>query len=38
MNITFSDEEIKDLLVAWAALGVAFTLFLERDIRMALLG
>ena len=38
MNITFSDEEIKDLLVAWAALGVAFALFLERDIRMALLG
>ncbi|MFC6865319.1 metalloprotease [Halomicroarcula sp. GCM10025817] len=38
MNITFSDEELKDLLVAWAALGVAFTLFLERDIRMALLG
>ncbi|MFC7020990.1 MULTISPECIES: site-2 protease family protein [Haloarcula] len=38
MNVTFSDEEITDLLVAWAALGVAFTLFLERDIRMALLG
>ena len=38
MNITFSDAEIKDLFVAWLALGVAFTLFLERDIRMALLG
>jgi Zn-dependent protease len=38
VNITFSDAEIKDLFVAWLALGVAFTLFLERDIRMALLG
>ncbi|MFC7028112.1 site-2 protease family protein [Halomicroarcula sp. GCM10025324] len=38
MNITFSDAEVKDLFVAWLALGVAFTLFLERDIRMALLG
>ena len=27
-ELTFSDQEIKDLLIAWAALGVAFALFL----------
>ncbi|WP_458187577.1 metalloprotease [Haladaptatus sp. NG-WS-4] len=29
MNVRFSGREIRDLLVAWLALGVAFTLFLQ---------
>lgn len=36
MNLTFSEREIRDLVVAWLALGVAFTLLLERDIVAAL--
>lgn len=38
MNITFSQRELKDLLIAWLALGVAFSLFLERELRQVLLG
>lgn len=34
--LTFSHREIKDLVLAWIALGVAFTLFLNRDV-MAIL-
>jgi hypothetical protein len=30
--VTFSQRELKDLLLAWVALGVAFTLFLNRDV------
>lgn len=32
-GLYFSGTEIRDLLVAWLALGVAFTLFLERELR-----
>jgi len=38
VSLTFTADELRDLAVAWAALGVAFTLFLERDIATALLG
>ncbi|GGN87988.1 MULTISPECIES: metalloprotease [Haloarcula] len=38
MNLTFSRDEVQDLLIAWLALGVAFTLLLERELRSALLG
>ena len=38
MNLTFSQREVRDLLVAWVALGIAFSLFLERELRSALLG
>ncbi len=30
--VSFSQQEVKDLLLAWVALGVAFTLFLNRDV------
>jgi len=36
MNLQFSTRELRDLLLAWLALGVAFTVFLERDLVRAL--
>jgi len=36
MHIQFSQREIRDLAVAWLALGVAFTLLLERQLVAAL--
>jgi Zn-dependent protease len=36
MHLEFSRRELRDLTVAWLALGVAFTLWLERDIAAAL--
>ena len=36
MNLEFSEREIRDLVVAWLALGVAFTLLLERQLVAAL--
>jgi len=36
MNLQFSGREIRDLTVAWLALGVAFTLLLERQLVAAL--
>ena len=36
-NIRFSGREIRDLLVAWAALGLAFALFLNRRLVTQLL-
>jgi len=36
MNLQFSEREIRDLAIAWLALGVAFTLLLEREIVAAL--
>ena len=38
MNIRFSQRELKDLLIAWLALGVAFAIFLNRDLLTQLLG
>jgi Zn-dependent protease len=38
MNLTFSEREIRDLGVAWLALGVAFTLLLEPQLRNVLFG
>lgn len=38
VNIRFSQRELKDLLVAWLALGVAFAIFLNRDLLTQLLG
>jgi Zn-dependent protease len=38
MGLQFSRREIRDLVVAWLALGVAFTLLLEPELRTALLG
>lgn len=35
--IQFSSREIRDLLVAWLALGVAFTFFLRRPLAFGLL-
>lgn len=32
-GLSFSGRELRDLLVAWLALGVAFTFFLERELR-----
>lgn len=32
MNIRFSGREVRDLLVAWVALGLAFTFFLDRRL------
>jgi len=32
MNIRFSQREIRDLAIAWLALGIAFTLLLERQL------
>ncbi|WP_407045711.1 site-2 protease family protein [Haloarcula laminariae] len=36
MHLEFSQREIRDLAVAWLALGVAFTLLLERELVAAL--
>ncbi|MDS0281727.1 metalloprotease [Haloarcula onubensis] len=36
MNLQFSQRELRDLAVAWLALGVAFTLLLERQLVAAL--
>jgi len=36
MELSFSREEIRDLGIAWLALGVAFTLLLERELVAAL--
>ena len=36
MNLQFSGRELRDLAVAWLALGVAFTLLLERELVAAL--
>jgi Zn-dependent protease len=36
-GLTFSSRELKDLAIAWVALGVAFTLFLNRQLGNALL-
>lgn len=36
MNLQFSQRELRDLAVAWLALGVAFTLLLERELVAAL--
>lgn len=36
MNLQFSRSEVRDLAVAWLALGVAFTLLLERELVAAL--
>jgi Zn-dependent protease len=38
VNIRFSQRELKDLLIAWLALGVAFAIFLNRDLLTQLLG
>jgi Zn-dependent protease len=35
--VKFSGREVRDLLVAWLALGVAFTFFFERDLVAALM-
>ena len=32
-GLTFSQRELRDLLIAWLALGLAFTFFLEREFR-----
>lgn len=34
----FSNREVRDLLIAWLALGFAFTVFMERGVASALLG
>ena len=36
MRLRFSRREVRDLLVAWLALGVAFTVFLERGLTRAI--
>ncbi|MBV0923134.1 metalloprotease [Halomicroarcula limicola] len=38
MGLSFSRQELRDLLVAWLALGLAFTLLLQPQFRSALLG
>jgi len=38
MELTFSRDELRDLAIAWLALGVAFTLLLEPQLRSAVLG
>jgi Zn-dependent protease len=38
VNLTFSEEELRDLLIAWLALGLAFTILLEPGFTGALLG
>ncbi|MFC7077151.1 site-2 protease family protein [Haloarcula halophila] len=38
MNLTFTRQELRDLFVAWLALGLAFTLLLEPRLTDALLG
>jgi Zn-dependent protease len=37
-SITFSTRELRDLAIAWLALGFAFTVFLERSAVMGVLG
>ncbi|SIR16530.1 hypothetical protein SAMN05421858_1664 [Haladaptatus litoreus] len=37
MNVRFSTHEIRDLLIAWVALGIAFTLFLQPGLVQSLL-
>jgi Zn-dependent protease len=38
MELRFSQREVRDLAIAWLALGVAFTLLLEPELRFALQG
>ncbi|WP_135302714.1 zinc metalloprotease [Haloarcula amylovorans] len=38
MGLSFSRQELRDLLIAWLALGLAFTLLLQPQFRSALLG
>ena len=38
MNLRFSSREVRDLAIAWLALGVAFSLLLEPQLRNALSG
>jgi Zn-dependent protease len=38
MNLTFSQRELRDLAVAWLALGFAFSLLLEPQLRSVLFG
>ncbi|EMA10193.1 Zn-dependent protease (includes SpoIVFB) [Haloarcula vallismortis] len=37
-GLNFSQRELRDLLVAWLALGLAFTFFLERQFRRIVFG
>lgn len=37
MNVRFSTHELRDLLVAWGALGLAFTLFLQPSFGQSVL-
>ncbi|WP_435154357.1 metalloprotease [Haladaptatus sp. DFWS20] len=37
MNVRFSAHEIRDLLIAWIALGIAFTLFLQPELVQSLI-
>ncbi|MFB6224133.1 MAG: site-2 protease family protein [Haloarcula sp.] len=37
-SLSFSQRELKDLLIAWLALGLAFTFFLEREFRRIVFG
>lgn len=37
MTVRFSRRELRDLIVAWVALGIAFTFFLERELAFGLL-
>jgi Zn-dependent protease len=37
-GLSFSQRELRDLLVAWLALGLAFTFFLERQFRRIVFG
>ncbi|GAA0230997.1 metalloprotease [Haladaptatus pallidirubidus] len=37
MNVRFSTHEIRDLLIAWIALGIAFTLFLQPELVQSLI-
>jgi len=36
VNIRFSQRELKDLAIAWLALGVAFAVFINRDLLAAI--
>lgn len=36
MGMQFNTRELRDLLIAWLALGVAFTVFIERDLVRAI--
>jgi Zn-dependent protease len=37
-GLSFSQRELRDLLIAWLALGLAFTFFLEREFRRIVFG